>query len=120
MTSTEEPISRVAEMSLQETRPGVEKVETPSPDSSSGGEKQTEAADVEQGTTALSRVVSKFGERPECFANTLQEVSFVFMATVATATTSFLAGTGLIITVPVSHDLGMNQGQIAWITASTS
>ncbi|KAK7754053.1 hypothetical protein SLS62_003899 [Diatrype stigma] len=78
--------------------------------------------DVEQqGTTnALARVVSKFGDRPACFANTLQEVSFVFMATVATATTSFLGGTAQIITVAVSQDLGMTQGQVAWITASTS
>ena len=49
----------------------------------------------------------------------LPEVSFVFQATVATATTSFLTGVALIITVPVSQDLGMTQGEIAWISAST-
>ncbi|KAI5919851.1 major facilitator superfamily domain-containing protein [Camillea tinctor] len=77
-------------------------------------------ADSEQGMSTLQRIKTHFGDRPECFKNTLQEVSFVFQATVATATTSFLSGVALIITVPVARDLGLTQGQISWISASTS
>jgi hypothetical protein len=61
-----------------------------------------------------------FGERPACFSSTFQEVSFVFQATVATATSSFLTGVGMIITANIGRDLGMTQGEISWITASTS
>ncbi|KAI2637175.1 MFS general substrate transporter [Hypomontagnella submonticulosa] len=76
--------------------------------------------DTERGASTLERIKTNFGDRPECFKNTFQEISFVFQATVATATTSFLAGVAMIITVPVSRDLGMTQGEIAWISASTS
>jgi hypothetical protein len=68
----------------------------------------------------LTRITTSFGARPDCFKNTLQEVAFVMQATVATASSAFLSGTALIITVPVSLDLGMTQGQISWISASTS
>ncbi|OTB08198.1 hypothetical protein M426DRAFT_317302 [Hypoxylon sp. CI-4A] len=76
--------------------------------------------DGEKGLSKLEKVKTHFGDRPECFKNTFQEISFVFQATVATATTSFLTGVAMIITVPVSRDLGMTQGEIAWISASTS
>ncbi|KAI0457522.1 MFS general substrate transporter [Xylaria acuta] len=76
--------------------------------------------DKEAGMSRLERITTSFGARPECFKNTLQEVAFVLQATVATASSAFLAGTALIITVPVSLDLNMTQGQISWISASTS
>ncbi|KAI1470651.1 MFS general substrate transporter [Daldinia caldariorum] len=76
--------------------------------------------DEEQNMSPLERVKSKFGDRPECFKNTFQEISFIFQATIATATTSFLNGVALVITVPVARDLGMTQGEIAWISAATS
>ncbi|TGJ82330.1 hypothetical protein E0Z10_g6426 [Xylaria hypoxylon] len=57
--------------------------------------------DKEPGMTQLERITTSFGDRPECFKNTLQEVAFVMQATVATASSAFLAGTALIITVPV-------------------
>ncbi|KAL2274757.1 hypothetical protein FJTKL_02736 [Diaporthe vaccinii] len=38
----------------------------------------------------------------------------------ATATSSFLTGVCLIVTASIGRDLGMSQGQISWITASTS
>ncbi|KAI0484738.1 major facilitator superfamily domain-containing protein [Xylariaceae sp. FL0804] len=85
-----------------------------------GEDDDGDGGDPERVQSRLERMRSQFGDRPACFKNTLQEVSFVFQATVATATTSFLTGTALIITVPVSRDLGMTQGQISWITASTS
>lgn len=60
-----------------------------------------------------------FGDRPDCFKSTFQEVSFIFQATMATATSSFLTGVCLIVTASIGRDLGMTQGQISWITAST-
>lgn len=62
---------------------------------------------------------SYFGDRPDCFKSTWQEVSFVFQATMATATSSFLTGVCLVVTASIGRDLGMTQGQISWITAST-
>ncbi|KAF3007055.1 hypothetical protein E8E14_003030 [Neopestalotiopsis sp. 37M] len=76
--------------------------------------------DVEQQGNPLQRIKTSFGDRPACFKNTFQEVSFVFQATVATATTSFLTGVGMIVTASIGRDLGMTQGEISWITASTS
>ncbi|KAI1630970.1 major facilitator superfamily domain-containing protein, partial [Biscogniauxia mediterranea] len=91
------------------------------PGAGSGADADADAdADAEQGMSTLERIKTHFGDRPECFKNTLQEVSFVFQATIATATTSFLSGVALIITVPVARDLGLTQGQISWISASTS
>lgn len=78
------------------------------------------SGDKEPGLLQLERITTSFGARPECFKNTLQEVAFVMQATVATASSAFLAGTALIITVPVSLDLNMTQGQISWISASTA
>ena len=96
MASTVEPVSKIAEAAAL----NIEKTEPISVGSDSkDGDPEV---GVEGGTAPLTRVKSKFGDRPECFANTLQEMSFVFMATVATATTSFLAGTAQIITVAVS------------------
>ncbi|KAI1113136.1 major facilitator superfamily domain-containing protein [Nemania sp. NC0429] len=81
----------------------------------------TDHSDEEAGgMSRLERIKTSFGARPECFRNTLQEVAFVMQATVATASTAFLMGTALIITVPVSLDLNMTQGEISWISASTS
>ncbi|KAI0395922.1 MFS general substrate transporter [Xylariaceae sp. FL0594] len=77
--------------------------------------------DDPEGMSRLERIATTgFGARPDCFKNTLQEVAFVMQATVATASSAFLSGTALIITVPVSLDLGMTQGEISWISASTS
>ncbi|KAI1738779.1 major facilitator superfamily domain-containing protein [Xylaria scruposa] len=69
--------------------------------------------DKEAGMSTLERITTSFGARPDCFKNTLQEVAFVLQATVATASSAFLAGTALIITVPVSIDLNMTQGEIS-------
>ncbi|KAI0489893.1 major facilitator superfamily domain-containing protein [Xylaria cf. heliscus] len=66
----------------------------------------------------LERITTSFGDRPECFKNTLQEIAFVLQATVATASSAFLAGTTLIITVPVSLDLNMTQGQISLVAGA--
>lgn len=72
-----------------------------------------------EGKNAADGTNSYFGDRPDCFKNTFQEVSFIFQATMATATSSFLTGVCLIVTASIGRDLGMTQGQISWITAST-
>ncbi|GAW18897.1 hypothetical protein ANO14919_083800 [Xylariales sp. No.14919] len=121
-------------MSLRQQIASVDGAMSPSSDSASSTSKAEEnqatvgaAAgkaggddDKEPGMTPLERIKTSFGDRPACFKNTLQEVAFVTQATVATASSAFLSGTALIITVPVSMDLHMTQGQIAWISASTS
>ncbi|KAK0629615.1 major facilitator superfamily domain-containing protein [Bombardia bombarda] len=61
-----------------------------------------------------------FGERPACFRSTFQEIAFVSQATVATATSSFLQGASAIITASIGRDLGMTQGEITWISASSA
>ncbi|KAK4240889.1 major facilitator superfamily-domain-containing protein [Achaetomium macrosporum] len=61
-----------------------------------------------------------FGARPACFTSTALEIAFVLQATMATATSSFFQGASAIITASVGRDLGMTQGQITWITASTA
>ncbi|KAI0815813.1 major facilitator superfamily domain-containing protein [Xylaria sp. FL0064] len=117
----------------QQQAAGAANAETPQSSASSNasraGEKQMPTVGVaadgasddrEPGLSPLERITTSFGARPECFKNTLQEVAFVMQATVATASSAFLAGTALIITVPVSMDLNMTQGQISWIGASTS
>ncbi|KAI1386471.1 MFS general substrate transporter [Hypoxylon trugodes] len=114
-----EQIPEITEMSLGKT--GLEEETDATPKSSSLKDNAPNSnGDEEHGLSRLEKIKTKFGDRPECFKNTIQEASFVFQATVATATTSFLSGVALIITVPVSRDLGMTQGEIAWISASTS
>jgi MFS-type transporter involved in bile tolerance (Atg22 family) len=61
-----------------------------------------------------------FGARPACFSSTPLEIAFVLQATMATATSSFFQGASAIITASIGHDLGMSQGEITWITASTA
>jgi len=73
-------------------------------------------ADAETGPGGQSRL----GKRPAVFRSTLQEVLFVFQATAAVMTTSFLAGTTMIITASIGRDLAMTQAEITWIGASTS
>ncbi|KAH8884833.1 hypothetical protein GQ53DRAFT_661204 [Thozetella sp. PMI_491] len=63
---------------------------------------------------------SRLGARPACFSNTPQEVAFVAQATIATATSSFFQGASAIITASIGRELGMSQGEITWITASTA
>lgn len=63
---------------------------------------------------------STFGARPACFPSTFLEITFVLQATMATATSSFFQGASAIITASIGRDLGMSQGEITWITASTA
>ena len=117
MAVPSEQIPEITEVSLDQTRAENEAGASPQ-GSSFKDSAPTVNGDEEHGLSRIERIKTHFGDRPECFKNTFQEVSFVFQATVATATTSFLTGVALIITVPVSQDLGMTQGEIAWISAS--
>lgn len=71
----------------------------------------------------LSRVqsiVQAIGQRPACFKNTIQEVSFVAQATIAMSTMTFLVGATSIVTASVGADLGMSQAEIVWIAAAST
>lgn len=71
----------------------------------------------------LSRVqslVQAVGQRPACFKNTIQEVSFVTQATIAMSTTTFLVGATSIVTASIGADLGMSQAEIVWIAAAST
>ncbi len=79
-----------------------------------------EAQQAGEDEEANGKGATAFGARPACFKTTFQEVAFVSQATVATATSSFFQGASAIITASIGRDLGMSQGQITWITASTA
>ncbi|KAK4192417.1 major facilitator superfamily domain-containing protein [Podospora australis] len=81
-------------------------------------QRSTDEPVIESGNHAKQR--QAFGERPACFKNTLQEVAFVFMTTNACAMQTFFLGTSSIITASIGAELGMSQGEITWITASSS
>ncbi|KAJ4269975.1 hypothetical protein NW762_001647 [Fusarium torreyae] len=83
---------------------------------------QSSSKDVHVQDVAVQEhtAVSKFGMRPECFRNTFQEVAFVFMATIAMATNTFLTGSTVIVTAAIGKDLGMTQSQISWISAAAT
>jgi len=87
-----------------------------------GGPGGTDDDEAQRSSSAdfLNPKTSSFGERPQCFKNTLQEAAFVFQATNATAASSFFQGASSIVTVSIGRDLAMTQGQISWITASTA
>lgn len=79
--------------------------------------------DLERQNTRLSTVESikrRLGDRPACFRNTAQEVSFVAQATIAMASNPFLTGVTSTVTATIGRELGMTQGQISWIAASTT
>ncbi|KKY34188.1 putative major facilitator superfamily protein [Diaporthe ampelina] len=79
--------------------------------------------DLERQNTRLSvaeTIRQKLGNRPECFKNTAQEVSFVTQATIAMASNPFLTGATSTVTATIGRELGMTQGQVSWIAASTT
>lgn len=79
--------------------------------------------DLEHHHSHLSRVQSirqSLGQRPACFKNTLQEVSFVAQATIAMSASTFIVGASAIVTASIGRDLGMTQGEISWIAAAST
>lgn len=61
-----------------------------------------------------------FGARPAVFHNNFQEAAFVFMATMAIATSTFLTGVTVVVTESIGRDLNMTQSQISWIAAAAT
>ncbi|GAB7340902.1 hypothetical protein MBLNU457_7254t1 [Dothideomycetes sp. NU457] len=61
-----------------------------------------------------------YGARPACFKTTVQELLFVFIATMAMAMNAILSGTTTVIPYFVALDLDMSQAQLTWFTASSS
>lgn len=105
------PVTPTSRAESSASSPGTTTT-TPEP-AADPGRQEAQATNPNHNNTA-------FGLRPACFASTLQEVAFVSQATIATATSSFFQGASAIITASIGRDLGMSQGQITWITASTA
>ncbi|KAK3939888.1 major facilitator superfamily domain-containing protein [Diplogelasinospora grovesii] len=121
--STDKDIKLQA-ISATSLRPGEDQAITPTFRADADDVNNQDVSDQEAqdspSSASSSNSKSAFGDRPACFKNTLQEVAFVFQATNATATTSFFQGASAIITASIGRDLGMTQGEITWITASTT
>ncbi|KAH7328302.1 major facilitator superfamily domain-containing protein [Stachybotrys elegans] len=99
--------------------PGAESPLSTEP--ANNGQQPLRDAEINDSPQTLPKPVGRgIGDRPECFKNTLQEVLFVFMATIAMATNTFLTGSTVVITAAVGADLDMSQSQISWIAAAAT
>lgn len=58
--------------------------------------------------------------RPSCFKTTLQEVLFVFTATMAIAMGALLTGSITVVSSYIGRDLDMTTAEITWITSSST
>lgn len=86
----------------------------------SGYEEQQQDLEAHRTISHVHSLVQAVGQRPACFKNTLQEVSFVTQATIAMSTTTFLVGATSIVTASIGADLGMSQAEIVWIAAAST
>lgn len=84
------------------------------------GQQQQQDLEAHQALSHVQSLVRAVGQRPACFKNTLQEVSFVTQATIAMSTTTFLVGATSIVTASIGADLGMSQAEIVWIAAAST
>ncbi|KAH6634588.1 major facilitator superfamily-domain-containing protein [Chaetomium sp. MPI-SDFR-AT-0129] len=112
---------------LTNTNPGLAAIPAPNPTNPApNSNTDTKAQSVDNANNNVNpntngnHTLNTFGPRPPQFRTTLQEITFVFQATIATATSSFLQGASTIITASIARDLGMSQGELTWITASTA
>jgi MFS family permease len=62
-------------------------------------------------------MVSKLVAQPLSFWNTVHNIGFVSMATIAVDSNKFLAGSTVFVTGAIGKGLGMTQSQISWISA---
>jgi len=67
----------------------------------------------------MGKETEAFGERPKCFKNNLQEILFVFVATMAVGMGSFVSGAVTVLSAFVGRDLNMTTVEITWIAASS-
>ena len=58
--------------------------------------------------------------RPACFNTTLQEVLFVFTATMAIAMGALLTGSITVVSSYIGRDLDMTTAEITWITSAST
>lgn len=86
----------------------------------SGYEDQQQDLEAHRTLSRVQSLVQAVGQRPACFKNTIQEVSFVTQATIAMSTTTFLVGATSIVTASIGADLGMSQAEIVWIAAAST
>ncbi|POR31082.1 Aminotriazole resistance [Tolypocladium paradoxum] len=59
-------------------------------------------------------------DRPAVFRSTVQEILFIFTATMSVAMPSFLQGSTLVISSFIKKDLGMTTAQLTWMTAASA
>lgn len=64
--------------------------------------------------------VSKPNARPAVFRTTIQEILFVFIATMGVAMPSLLQGCTIVISSSVKRGLDMSTTEITWMTASSA
>lgn len=116
------PVSRDAHISKGGTAASVDSIivdekTRPVTRARSGYEQNLEA---HRTLSRVQSIVQAVDQRPACFNNTIQEVSFVAQATVAMSTTTFLVGATSIVTASIGADLGMSQAEIVWIAAAST
>ena len=58
--------------------------------------------------------------RPAVFHTTIQEILFVFVATMGVAMPSLLQGCTIVISSSVKRDFNMSTTEITWMTASSA
>ena len=58
--------------------------------------------------------------RPACFRSTVQEVLFVFTATMAIAMGSLLTGSITVTSAFIGRDLDMTTAEITWISSAST
>lgn len=71
-------------------------------------------------TIALVEEPPSPNARPAIFRSTVQEILFVFTATMSVAMPSFLQGSTLVVSSFIKTDLDMTTSQLTWMTASSS
>jgi hypothetical protein len=57
-------------------------------------------------------------KRPKIFKSTIQECLFVFTTSMALGTSTFWAGTSIVITAPIARSLNVASTEVTWIGAS--
>lgn len=71
-------------------------------------------------TIVLEDEPSRPSARPAIFRSTVQEILFIFTATMSVAMPSFLQGSTLVVSSFIKRDLNMTTSQLTWMTASSA
>lgn len=67
-----------------------------------------------------AEVVRRHEGRPACFNSTIQEILFVFSATMAIAMGSFTTGAIVVVSSFVGKDLHMSTAEVTWISSAST